>query len=338
MAPRERRSEPGEVPAPTVRLRRLRRTAELRDLFAEPSFELSRLIYPVFVRPGAGDPEPIPSMPGVERYPLDRIPSLARSLAEEGIRAVLLFGLPRKKDAEGSEAWSAQGAVPRAIPLLRKAAPGLVVFTDVCLCAYTSHGHCGLVRRGEIDNDATLDRLGRVALAHAEAGADLVAPSAMMDGQVAALRAALDRGDRAPTGILAYAAKFASSFYGPFREAEESRPESGDRRSHQFDPRNGREALAGLARAAEEGADALMVKPALPYLDVIARARLRFSQPLVAYQVSGEYSMIKAAAERGWIDEPAAIAESLTAIRRAGADLTITYFARDVAQRSRGVR
>jgi porphobilinogen synthase len=271
-------------------------------------------------------------MPGVLRYGADRLEPLAHSLAQEGITAVLLFGIPRRKDAIGSEADSPRSAVVTALKAFRRAAPDIVRFTDVCLCAYTDHGHCGVVRGGRVDNDASVRRLVSVALAHAEAGADFVAPSAMMDHQVSAIRDALDASGQEEVGILAYAAKFASTFYGPFRDAEGSTPAFGDRRSYQVDPRNAREALAELLRDAEEGADVLMVKPALPCLDVIARARRRIDRPLAAYQVSGEYAMIKAAAERGWLDESAAIRESLIAIRRAGADLIVTYFARAFAQ------
>jgi porphobilinogen synthase len=271
-------------------------------------------------------------MPGVFRYGADRLEPLAHSLAQERITAVLLFGIPRRKDAIGSEADSPRSAVVTALKAFRRAAPDIVRFTDVCLCAYTDHGHCGVVRGGRVDNDASVRRLVSVALAHAEAGADFVAPSAMMDHQVLTIRDALDRSGQDEVGILAYAAKFASTFYGPFRDAEGSTPAFGDRRSYQVDPRNAREALAELLRDAEEGADVLMVKPALPCLDVIARARRRIDRPLAAYQVSGEYAMIKAAAERGWLDESAAIRESLIAIRRAGADLIVTYFARAFAQ------
>lgn len=314
------------------RMRRLRRTPAMIDLFAGPSVDPARLIYPVFVRPGAGAPEPIPAMPGVSRYGAERVGELARRLRAEGIRAVLLFGVPKRKDARGTEADAPRGAVPIALQEFRAAAPEIVRFTDVCLCAYTTHGHCGIVRGPAVDNDASVRRLAEIALAHAAAGADFVAPSAMMDHQVLALREALDLANYTETGILAYAAKFASTFYGPFREAEGSAAAFGDRRSYQMDPRNAREALAELGRDAAEGADVLMVKPALPYLDVIARARERFDHPLAAYQVSGEYAMIKAAADRGWLDEASAVRESLTAIRRAGADLIVTYFARDYAR------
>jgi porphobilinogen synthase len=318
-----------------VRLRRLRRTAALRDLVAETGVELRRLVYPIFVRPGPGRPEPVPSMPGVHRYPVGDLPRLGRELEAEGIRSVLLFGVARRKDAEGREAWARDGVVPRAVRALKRAAPGLVVVTDVCLCAYTTHSHCGVVRNGEVANDPSCDRLGRVAVAHAEAGADVVAPSAMMDGQVARIRTALDGAGYAGTAILAYASKHASAFYGPFRDAERSTPAFGDRRSYQLDPRNAREALREMEQDVAEGADLLMVKPALMGLDLLVRARARFSLPLAAYQVSGEYAMLKAAAASGVVEERAAVEETLVAIRRAGADLIVTYFARDVARWTR---
>ncbi len=324
------RAAPVTVALP-VRPRRLRRTASLRNWVAETEVELRRLVYPLFVRPGRGGPEPIPSMPGVNRYSVRDIGPLAHQLEEEGVRSVLLFGVARTKDADGSDAWAPDGLVPEAVRAVKRAAPGIVVVTDVCLCAYTSHGHCGVVRNGAVVNDASCERLGWVAVAHAHAGADVVAPSAMMDGQVAWVRAALDRAGHEETAILAYSSKHASAFYGPFRDAERSTPSFGDRRSYQMDFRNAREAMQEMERDVAEGADLLMVKPALTSLDLLARARKRFLLPLAAYQVSGEYSMIKAAAARGVVEERAAVEETLTAIRRAGADLIITYFARDVA-------
>ncbi|MFZ0699376.1 MAG: porphobilinogen synthase [Thermoplasmata archaeon] len=320
------------------RLRRLRTTSAIRELFAEVRSSPSRLVYPVFLRPSIGRPEPIPSLPGVQRYGTDTVGALARELLREGIPAVLLFGLPHRKEIDGREAWSANSGVVRAIRTIRRAAPDLVIWTDVCLCSYTRSGHCGILRGSEIDNDATVDRLGRIAVAHARAGAHFVAPSAMMDHQVAGIRTALDDAGFGATGIVAYAAKFASSFYGPFRDAADSTPSFGDRRGYQMDPRNGREALRELALDAAEGADVLMVKPALPCLDVIARARAQFPHPIAAYQVSGEYAMIRAAAERGWLDERAAAIESTNAMHRAGADLVISYFARDLARWSREER
>jgi porphobilinogen synthase len=318
-----------------VRLRRLRRTAALRNWRAETDLEPRRLIYPIFVRPGRGEPDSITSFPGIVRYPVPHLAALASSLEREGVRSVLLFGIARKKDAEGSDAWSPDGVVANAVRAIKKAAPDLVVITDVCLCAYTSHGHCGVLYRGGIDNDASCDRLAQVAVAHAAAGADVVAPSAMMDGQVARIRTALDAVGHDATAIMAYSSKHASTFYGPFRDIEQSTPAFGDRRSYQMDYRNAREALHEMELDAREGADLLMVKPAITSLDLLARARPRFLLPLVAFQVSGEYAMLKAAADKGIVDERAAIEETLSAIRRAGADLIVTYFARDVARWSR---
>jgi porphobilinogen synthase len=274
-------------------------------------------------------------MPGVYRYAVRDLVSLVPQLEEEGIRSVLLFGVARTKDAEGSDAWAPDGVVPEAVRKIKRAAPGLVVVTDVCLCAYTSHGHCGIVQDRAVVNDASCERLGRVAVAHANAGADVVAPSARLDGQVARIRTALDQAGHEETAILAYASKHASAFYGPFREAEGSAPAFGDRHSYQMDFRNAREALHQMERDAAEGADLLMVKPALTSLDLLARARERFLLPLAAYQVSGEYAMLKAAAARGIVEERHAVEESLGAIRRAGADLIVTYFARDVARWAR---
>ncbi|MGC2289343.1 MAG: porphobilinogen synthase [Thermoplasmata archaeon] len=331
-------SPPSPIPLRSVRLRRLRRTVQLRGWVAENEVELHRLVYPIFVRPGRGRPERIASMPGVERYTVGRLEGLARRLEQEGIRALLVFGVARTKDAEGSDAWSPEGVVPEAVRAIKRGAPDLVVVTDVCLCAYTTHGHCGVVRNRSIANDETCERLGRVAVAHARAGADVVAPSAMMDGQVGWIGAALDAAGFEETAILAYSTKHASAFYGPFREAEQSAPAFGDRRSYQMDPGNGEEALREMALDVAEGADLLMVKPALTSLDLLARARERFPLPLAAYQVSGEYSMLKLAAAQGLVDERAAVEETLTAIRRAGADLIVTYFARDVARWSRGKR
>jgi porphobilinogen synthase len=323
------------APGP-VRLRRLRRTAALREWVAESSVEVRRLVYPVFVRPGRGSPTPVPSMPGVHRYAVHDVPALARSLRKEGVRSVLLFGVGRAKDGEGSDAWASDGVVPDAVRAIKRVAPELIVVTDVCLCAYTTHGHCGLVRNGSVENDATCERLGRVALTHAAAGADVVAPSAMMDGQVGRIRAALDDSGHGETAVLAYSTKHASAFYGPFRDAEGSAPTFGDRRGYQLDYRNAREAVREMERDVAEGADILMVKPALTSLDLLARARVRFPLPLAAYQVSGEYAMLKAAVSRGVVPERAAVEEVLGALRRAGADLIVTYYARDVARWSRG--
>ncbi len=314
------------------RPRRLRRSAALRDLVAETELSPHRLVLPLFVRPGRGEPTPVAAMPGVDRYPIGAVPGLARALSREGLAAILLFGVAEEKDPEGSEAWSDDGLVPRAVRATKRASPELVVATDVCLCAYTDHGHCGVVRAGRIENDATVERLGRVAVAHARAGADIVAPSAMMDGQVSAVRDALDRAGAYDTAILAYATKHASAFYGPFREAEGSAPAFGDRASYQMDPRNAREALREMRLDAAEGADLLMVKPALTSLDLLSRARRRFDLPLAAYQVSGEYAMMNAGARAGLFDERAAVRETLLAIRRAGADLIVTYYARAAAR------
>jgi porphobilinogen synthase len=315
----------------------MRRTPALREWVAETDVELRRLVYPVFVRPGAGNPRPVPSMPGIEQYSIRNLEGLGSQLEEERVRAVLLFGIAQRKFPDGREAWARDGLIPRAVRELKRSAPELVIATDVCLCAYTSNGHCGIVRGGEVNNDTTCRLLGRVAVAHADAGADVVAPSAMMDGQVGVIRDALDSARRESTAIWAYSTKHASAFYGPFRDVEQSTPSFGDRRSYQMDPRNAREALREMALDEAEGADLLMVKPALTSLDLLARARRRTALPLAAYQVSGEYAMIKAAAQLGILDEDAAVRETLGAIRRAGADLIVTYFARDVARRAKGM-
>jgi porphobilinogen synthase len=304
----------------------------LRELVRETRLSVKQLICPLFVRPGRGIREPIASMPGQFRLSLDQLPAEAEELLTLGISAVLLFGLPKRKDERGSEAYAEHGIVQEAVRLLKREAPELVVMTDVCLCAYTTHGHCGIVRDGQVLNDETLELLAETAVSHAAAGADVVAPSAMMDGQVQAIREALDEGGFSHTAIMSYAAKYASAFYGPFREAAESAPQFGDRASYQMDPANAREALREIELDITEGADLVMVKPALAYLDVIAEAHRRFEVPLAAYNVSGEYAMVKAAAERGWLDERRTVLETLAAIRRAGADLLITYFAKDVAR------
>jgi porphobilinogen synthase len=320
---------------PIDRLRRLRRTEGLRALAREISLTPEDFIYPLFVRPGRNVREPISSMPGQFRLTVDRLEAEVEEIVRLGIRAVLLFGLAERKDPEAREAWEENGLVPHAVRRIKAIAPELVVITDVCVCAYTDHGHCGIVRDGRVDNDATLALLARMALAHAAAGADLVAPSAMMDGQVRAIREALDEAGFVDVGIMAYSAKFASAFYGPFREAADSAPRFGDRRSYQMDPPNAREALREIERDIAQGADIIMVKPALAYLDVIRRARERFDHPLAAYNVSGEYSMVKAAAQMGWLDEERAMMEILIAIKRAGADRIITYFAKEAARRLR---
>jgi porphobilinogen synthase len=316
---------------PAYRPRRLRRTEALRRLVRETRVATEQLVQPLFVVPGRGVERPVASMPGVAQQSVDRAAEECRRLADAGIPAVLLFGVPEQKDARGSGATAADGVIPRALEAIRAAAPGLLLVTDVCLCEYTDHGHCGVVRSGDVDNDATLELLAAEALAHARAGADVVAPSDMMDGRVAAIRRTLDGGGFAHVPILSYAAKFASAFYGPFREAAESTPQFGDRRSYQMDPANAEEALREVELDIAEGADAVMVKPALPYLDVVRRVKDRFRYPVAAYQVSGEYAMVKAAAARGWLDERRVVAETLLAIRRAGADVIVTYFARDVA-------
>jgi porphobilinogen synthase len=313
------------------RPRRLRRTVAIRRMVRETLLTPADFIYPLFVAPGKAVRQEVAAMPGVSRLSVDFLVEEVKSVWEAGVPAVLIFGLPQQKDETGSEAASPRGAVQQAVRALKKALPELVVITDVCLCGYTSHGHCGIVHKGEIDNDATLEVLAQVAVSHAEAGADMVAPSDMMDGRVGAIREALDDRGFEMVGILSYAVKYASAFYGPFREAAESAPKYGDRRGYQMDPANAREAMREATLDVEEGADILMVKPALPYLDIISQLAGEFDLPIAAYQVSGEYSMIKAAAARGWLDEQAVMLESLTAIKRAGADMILTYFAKDAA-------
>jgi len=318
---------------PKTRLRRLRRTPALRRMLRETRLSRDDLVLPLFVTEGRGVREPVASMPGVLRFSVDALVSEAKQVRDLGIPAVLLFGIPAEKDARGSGADAANGVVQRAVDAIKSAEPDLCVITDVCLCEYTDHGHCGIVENGDVANDKTLERLAAAALSHARAGADVVAPSAMMDGHVAAIRSALDAHGFESVAILAYAAKFASAYYGPFREAAQSTPRFGDRRSYQMDPPNRREALREMRADLEEGADMLMVKPALPYLDILADARREFDVPLAAYHVSGEYAMIQAAAERGWLDGERAMDEALVAIKRAGADLILTYAAKTVAAR-----
>ena len=315
------------------RPRRLRRTAALRDLVRETTLEPGDLIQPLFVVAGDDVRRPVTSMPGVDQRSVDRLVTEARELDALGVKAVLLFGIPGSKDPHGIESFADDGVVQQAIRTLKDALPELVVVTDVCLCEYTDHGHCGLLDdAGDVLNDETLDVLRRIAVSHGEAGADVVAPSGMIDGMVGAIRGALDDEGLQRVAVLSYAVKYASAFYGPFREAAEGAPAFGDRRSHQMDPGNGREALREAALDVEEGADALMVKPALGYLDVVASVRERFPElPLAAYNVSGEYTMVKAAAANGWLDERAVVLEALTGIRRAGADLVVTYHAKDAA-------
>ena len=317
---------------PATRMRRLRRTKALRDLVRETDLEPRHLVQPLFVVAGEGVREDVSSMPGIERFSIGEVVAEATEIQAAGVEAVILFGIPAAKDEAGSGAYDDEGVVQMAVRALKEAHPDLTVITDVCLCEYTSHGHCGFVRDGEVDNDITVELLARTAISHAEAGADVVAPSDMMDGRVAAIRHQLDEEGHPNTAIISYAAKFASAFYGPFREAAESTPEFGDRRSYQMDPANAREALREVALDVEEGADMVMVKPAGHYLDLIARVRDRFDVPVAAYQVSGEYSMLKAAAQNGWIDERQAVAEALLGIRRAGADVIVSYYAKEFAQ------
>ena len=325
-------SSPASTLAITKRLRRLRRTPALRALVRETHLAADQLILPLFIVEGARIRREVSSMPGVCQLSVDEAAAEAAAAWNEGIAAVLLFGLPSHKDEIGSSAYDAGGPVPQAIRAIRQAAPQMVVITDVCLCEYTSHGHCGIIENGDIANDATVEQLVRAALSHAVAGAHIVAPSDMMDGRVGAIRRALDERGYHDVAIMAYAAKYCSGFYGPFREAADSAPQFGDRRSHQMDPANADEALREVALDIEEGADLVMVKPAMPYLDVLWRVKERFGYPTAAYQVSGEYAMIKAAARHGWIDEERAMMEALISIRRAGADMIITYFARDAAR------
>jgi porphobilinogen synthase len=320
---------------PELRLRRLRRTSALRRLVQEASVAPANLIYPLFCVAGRGVREPVASMPGVWRFSVDQLAAEAKELAELGIAGAIVFGIPEHKDAFGSGAHEADGIAQRAIGALKAAAPDLLALADVCLCPYTDHGHCGVLEGGEVSNDETLPLLGAAAVSLASAGAALIAPSDMMDGRVVAIRGALDAAGFASVPILAYAAKYASAFYGPFREAAETMPNVGDRRGYQMNPGNAREALREIEQDLAEGADMVMVKPAMPYLDVIYAARRRFDAPLVAYQVSGEYGMLKAAIERGWLDAERGIEESLLGIRRAGADAIITYFAKEYARRYR---
>ena len=318
---------------PRTRMRRLRRTETLRRMVRETKLSRDDLVLPLFVVDGHGVREPVSSMPGVHRFSVDTLVTEVKEVRDLGIPAVILFGVPDAKDPEGRGADAAEGVVQRAARAIRSAEPDLCVMTDVCLCEYTDHGHCGIVVDGDVANDPSIERLARTALSHARAGANVVAPSDMMDGRVGAIRTILDDYGFSEVAILSYAAKFASAYYGPFREAAESTPRFGDRRSYQMDPPNGREALREMELDLEEGADALMLKPALPYLDLLARARETFDVPLAAYQVSGEYAMIHAAAERGWIDGERAMDEALIGIKRAGADWILTYAAKDVARR-----
>ena len=313
---------------PATRLRRLRRTGALRSLVRETRLDLDDLVYPLFVGPATQANDELPAL---GRFSVDDLSREVEELLGLGISAVILFGIPDEKDDQGSGAYAADGVVQRALRALRERYPDLVLVTDVCLCEYTSHGHCGVIENGEVANDATLELLARTAVSHAGAGADAVAPSDMMDGRVAALRSALDEADFSETPIVSYAAKYASAFYGPFREAAESTPSFGDRRGYQMDPANVREALRECEQDVAEGADVLIVKPALPNLDVIRAVRERFDLPVAAYNVSGEYAIVKAAAARGWLDERQAAIESLTAIKRAGADFVVSYWAKELS-------
>jgi porphobilinogen synthase len=320
------------MPFPQTRLRRLRATHALRGLVRETSLEPSDLVYPMFVAHGIDRREPIEAMPGIDRLSIAHAVAEAGEAAQLGIPAVLLFGLPAAKDEEGSGAWDDEGIVQLATRAIKEAHPDLIVITDLCLCEYTSHGHCGVVRDGGVDNDATLELLVRTATSQARAGADVIAPSDMMDGRIGVIRAALDDDGHTETPILAYSAKFASAFYGPFREAADSAPAFGDRRAYQMDPANGSEAVREARLDVEEGADIVMVKPALPYLDLIRRIKDDTELPVAAYNVSGEYAMVKAAAAAGYLDERATVLETLTCIRRAGADIVITYHALEASR------
>ncbi len=317
---------------PVYRPRRLREKPLIRRMVRETKLALDDLVCPLFVMHGRGVREPIASMPGQFRFSVDEVVREAKDVASIGIPAVLLFGIPQDKDPRGSEAYAEDGIVQQASRAIKETIPDLLVITDVCLCEYTSHGHCGVVEDGRVMNDPTLELLARTAVTQVEAGADIVAPSDMMDGRVAAIREALDEASLTDTPIMAYSAKYASSFYGPFREAAQSAPQFGDRRSYQMDPANATEALREVALDIDEGADIVMVKPALPYLDVLSRVKAEFGLPVAAYSVSGEYAMIRAAGKLGWLDEDRAMMEALVSIRRAGADLIITYFAKDAAR------
>jgi len=317
---------------PVVRPRRLRRSEAIRSLSRETRLSTQGLLYPMFVCPGRGVRNPISSMPGVAQQSVDKFLEECREVEQLGIPGIVLFGIPEKKDARGSEAWAADGVVQRAIEAVRSAKLNLLVMTDVCLCEYTDHGHCGVVENGEVKNDPTLELLAAESLSHARAGADIVAPSDMMDGRVGAIRKALDGAGFEDIAIMSYAAKYCSGFYGPFREAAESAPQFGDRRSYQMDPANAREAIREVELDLAEGADMVMVKPALAYLDIIHRVRETFDVPVGAYNVSGEFAMVKAAAANGWIDEKRIVLEILTGIHRAGASIVLTYHAKDIAR------
>ena len=320
------------MPFPTHRLRRLRKNETIRRMVRETKLLPDNLIYPVFICEGKNIRNQIKSMPGCFQISVDNLIREAKELHKLKILAMILFGIPSKKDETGSQAFAKNGIVQKAVREIKKNIPELIIITDICLCAYTSHGHCGIIKKGKIDNDATVKILAEIAVSHAESGADIVAPSDMMDGRVKVIRKALDENSFEDTPIMSYAAKYASSFYAPFKEAAESKPESGDRKSHQIDPANSDEAMREIAFDIEEGADIIIVKPALPYLDIIYRAKEKFEIPLAAYHVSGEYSLIKAGGKLGWIDENQVMMESLLSIKRAGADMIITYFAKEAAK------
>ncbi|MCX5830970.1 MAG: porphobilinogen synthase [Deltaproteobacteria bacterium] len=317
---------------PDYRPRRLRKNENFRRLLRETALSVNDLVYPLFVVEGKGVKKPISSMPGNFQLSIDNLVKEVEKTKELDIPAVLLFGIPDKKDEVASGAFARDGIVQRAVRRIKEKVPDILVITDVCLCEYTNHGHCGMIEKGDVDNDSTLEVLAETALSHAKAGADMVAPSAMMDGQIGAIRETLDEAGYETLPVMAYAAKYASCFYGPFREAAESTPQYGDRKSYQMDPANSDEAIREMNLDVEEGADILMVKPALPYLDIIRRAKEEFDLPVAAYNVSGEFSMIKAAANLGWLDGEKAMMESLISIKRAGADIIITYFAQEVAE------
>lgn len=321
---------------PLVRMRRLRRTEALRDMVAETTLSVNDLIYPMFVVEGKNLVQPVSSMPGIDRFSIDKLVEECKAVAGLGVPAVILFGIPDKKDPLGLGAYDPKGIIPRAVSAIKKALPKLVVICDVCMCEYTDHGHCGILDKEQVHNDATIELLAKASLAYVKAGADIVAPSDMMDGRVIEIREALDEAGFDHIPVMSYAAKYASAFYGPFRDAAESTPAFGDRRSYQMDPRNVLEALRECELDVIEGADMLMVKPALPYLDVIAKVREEFELPLAAYNVSGEFAMLKAAAANGWLDYDRVMLESLTSIKRAGADLILTYHAKEAATLLRG--
>lgn len=337
-SPKRERTQSTEETFPTARLRRMRATEATRSMVRETHLHRQKLIYPFFIVEGNNKKTPISSMPGVFQQSIDSVLKEVDLAVNEGITSILLFGIPESKDSEASAAWRSDGIVQKALREIKKRFPELVVIADTCLCEYMDHGHCGIVANGQVLNDPSLKILARSAVAQAEAGADIIAPSDMMDGRVAAIRNALDEAGFEHTPIMAYSAKFASALYSPFREAAESAPQFGDRKSYQMDPANGREALREIALDIQEGADIVMIKPALPYLDIISKARDMTKLPIAAYNVSGEYSMVKAAAANGWIDERKVVLESLTGIVRAGADLIITYHARDAARWLKGDR